>query len=244
MKKLVSIILAAMLLVGAISVTAVAETNVTTPADMTVAEDTITQATKQAPQKQGPQINEQDAQKQGAPRQAPNGNMDIPKNNRRMTPPSPQTNQNTPNMHGRTFPANENSNINDSENAENTNSATSQSQAPQKPENNRVQFGRRMEHGNRRIVTLDTLLKENVISQETYDAIKEYLEKGKDEGSAESTHDLQGSDGEAPPVELPVIPEDGRREPDDVVTILRELLEDGTLTKDVFEQILSAIQKQ
>ena len=230
MKRILVLLLAAALVIGALSLPALAETtdeaanavSSATVQDQQAAGNTASRGhgNRQKPGQNGPQMPGQ-------------GGQQMPGQNRQQKPG--RNGQQMPGQNGQQVPGQNGQQVPGQENG-----STTQGKG----------FGGRHNgrHGAR--LDLDRLLKENVITQEVYDTITEYMKKNapqQDTANAPAENaPAEGSESPAAPAEgsePPAAPEGaGEAQESPELRMLNELLESGAITQEQYDLLVSKLE--
>lgn len=238
MKRTLVLLLAAALVIGALSLPALAETT-----DETA--DTVSSATVQDQQAAGNTASRGHGNRQmpgqNGPQMPGQGGQQMPGQNRQQKPgrngqqmPG-QNGQQVPGQSGQQMPGQNGQQVPGQENG-----STTQGKG----------FGGRHNgrHGAR--LDLDRLLKENVITQEVYDTITEYMKKNApQQDTANASAETAPAEGSEPPAapaegsEPPAAPEGAGEAPESPeLRMLNELLESGAITQEQYDLLVSKLE--
>lgn len=243
MKRILVLLLTAALVIGALSLPALAET--TDEAANTVSSATVQDqqaagntASREHGNRQKPGQNGQQMPGQGGPQmpgqQMPGqGRQQKPGRNGQQMPG--QNGQQMPGQNGQQMPGQNGQQVPGQENG-----STTQGKGFGGLHNGR--------HGAR--LDLDRLLKENVITQEVYDTITEYMKKNApQQDTANASAETAPAEGSEPPAapaegsEPPAAPEGAGEAPESPeLRMLNELLESGAITQEQYDLLVSKLE--
>ncbi|MBR1584351.1 MAG: hypothetical protein IJ662_02275 [Clostridia bacterium] len=224
MKKFLAIALAAMMILGITAAFASAEST---------AEPTAPGQTQLADRGRGPM-----GGPQGTQGQAPNGQRQAPNGKRGQAPDGQQQ---APN--GKKGQAPNDQQLPSEQQAPNGQQAPD-AQKDQRPDGKqKTTRGKKIQQVGNGRVDFDALLKQGVITQETYDSIMKYMqenapkEQPAQQPAAPTDAAQAPTDGDKP-ADVPELPADGEGG-----DLLKDLLSSGTITQDTYDAITTATTK-
>ena len=160
-------------------------------------------------------------------------------NNRQM----PNRNRQTPNS--QQLPNNNQQLPNNNQQLPNNNQQPNNSQ--QLPNGRRQPVSRQARPG-KGMVTFETLLKNGVITQETYDNIMKYFQQNQPQqtasGDAAKDSSMPAADGqpsmEEKPADAPALPDGAEEKPAESGDLLKDLLASGAITQEAYDALVAA----